>query len=52
MKEQRTALRRATNAGYAVNDGALDPAEVLSAMIESFGGREDKLAALILAYIS
>lgn len=42
----------AANAGYAVNDGVLDPAEVLSAMIESFGGREDRLAALILAYIS
>ncbi|WP_207762411.1 Fic/DOC family protein [Niveispirillum lacus] len=42
----------AANAGYAVNDGVLDPAEVLSAMIESFGGSEDRLAALILAYIS
>lgn len=42
----------AANAGYTVNDGVLDPAEVLSAMIESFGGREDRLAALTLAYIS
>lgn len=42
----------AANAGYAVNDGVLDPAEVLSAMIESFGGSEDRLAALILAFIS
>ena len=42
----------AANAGYAVNDGVLEPAEVLSAMIESFGGQEDRLAALILAYIT
>ncbi|MFV3130547.1 Fic/DOC family protein [Niveispirillum sp. KHB5.9] len=41
----------AANAGYAVNDGALDPVQVMSAMIESFAGSEDKLSRLILAYI-
>lgn len=42
----------AANAGYGVNNDALDPGEVLSAMIESFGGSEDKLSGLILALLT
>lgn len=41
----------AANAGYGVNNDALDPGEVLSAMIESFAGSEDRLSGLILALL-
>lgn len=42
----------ATNAGYNINDAVLEPARVTGAMIESFAGSEEPLAALILDYIS
>jgi len=42
----------AANAGYGVNDDALDPDDVLSAMIESFAGSEDRLSNLILALLT
>ncbi|MDG5497842.1 Fic family protein [Niveispirillum sp. BGYR6] len=41
----------AANAGYSVNDSILEPKEVLSAMIESFCGQEERLFRLVLAYI-
>lgn len=41
----------AANAGYGVNNDALDPDEVLSAMIESFADSEDRLSSLILALL-
>lgn len=41
----------AANAGYGINNDALDPDEVLSAMIESFAGSEDRLSGLILALL-
>ena len=42
----------ATNAGYAVNDDALDPDHVMGAMIESFSGSEVPLTKLVLAYLA
>lgn len=41
----------AANAGYVVNDEVLAPERVMAAMIESFAGGEEPLAALVLQYI-
>lgn len=41
----------AVNAGYEVNDDALDPERVLAAMIRSFDKSDDALIALVLNYL-
>lgn len=41
----------AANAGYELNDDVLKPERVLAAMIESFAGSEEPLAALIRSYL-